>query len=47
MQDIIFNYPNLDVRATSVSDLVCGYDLSSSSSVPLWGAVTGVRLGWV
>ena len=47
MQDIIFNYPNLDVRAANVSDLVCGHDISSSSRIPLWGAVKGVRLGWV
>ncbi|KAF8556687.1 GIDA-domain-containing protein [Imleria badia] len=45
MQDIIFNYPNLDVRAASVSDLVFDHQMASSSSSPLvWGTVAGVRL---
>ncbi|KAF9220588.1 GIDA-domain-containing protein [Gyrodon lividus] len=46
MQDIIFNYPNLEVRASSVSDLVFDHDMasSSSSSTPVWGAVKGIRL---
>ncbi|KAG6372706.1 mitochondrial translation optimization protein [Boletus reticuloceps] len=46
MQDIIFNYPNLDVRAASVSDLVFDHQMASSSSNhSIWGTVTGVRLG--
>ncbi|KAL4071899.1 glucose inhibited division protein A-domain-containing protein [Scleroderma yunnanense] len=45
MQDIMFNYPNLDVRAASVSDLVCDHDtLSAPTSIPVWGAIKGVRL---
>ncbi|KAH7922233.1 glucose-inhibited division protein A, partial [Leucogyrophana mollusca] len=46
MQDIIFNYPNLSVRAASVFDLVFSHDASTSSSAapPIWGAVEGVRL---
>lgn len=46
MQDIIFNYPDLDVRAASVSDLVFDHQTASSSSGrSVWGTVTGVRLG--
>lgn len=46
MQDIVFNYPNLDVRAASVSDLVFDHQVaSSSSSSTVWGTVRGVRLG--
>jgi len=46
MQDVIFNYPNLDVRAASVSDLVFDHQMTSSSSNrSVWGTVTGVRLG--
>lgn len=46
MQDIIFNYFNLDVRAASVSDIVFDHEMaSSSSSRSIWGTVTGVRLG--
>ncbi|KAF8452193.1 glucose inhibited division protein A-domain-containing protein [Boletus edulis BED1] len=45
MQDIIFNYPNLDVRAASVSDLVFDHQMASpSSNHSIWGTVTGVRL---
>ena len=46
MQGIVLNYPNLDVRAASVSDLVFDHQaVPSSSSSTLWGTVTGVRLG--
>ncbi|KAH7886739.1 glucose inhibited division protein A-domain-containing protein [Phlebopus sp. FC_14] len=46
MQDLIFNYPNLEVRAASVSDLVFDHDIASSCSntIPVWGSVKGVRL---
>lgn len=45
MQDIILNYPNLDVRSASVFDLEFDHAiLSTSSSTSAWGAVTGVRL---
>ncbi|KIK93256.1 hypothetical protein PAXRUDRAFT_829143 [Paxillus rubicundulus Ve08.2h10] len=46
MQNIIFNYPKLEVRAASVSDLVFDHEVtaSNSSSTPAWGAVKGVRL---
>lgn len=49
MQDTIFNYPNLDVRAASVSNLVFGHHSVSSGCgrMPVWGVVEGVRLGWV
>lgn len=47
MQDTIFNYPNLDVRAASVSNLVFGHHSVSSGCgrMPVWGVVEGVRLG--
>lgn len=46
MQDVISNYPNLDVRAAAVSDLVFDHQVaSSSSSRSVWGTVAGVRLG--
>lgn len=45
MQDIILNYPNLDVRSASVFDLEFDHSTSSTSgSTPAWGAVAGVRL---
>ncbi|KAI9570040.1 mitochondrial translation optimization protein [Boletus coccyginus] len=45
MQDVISNYPNLDVRAAAVSDLVFDHQVaSSSSSRSVWGTVTGVQL---
>ncbi|KAG2148898.1 mitochondrial translation optimization protein [Suillus clintonianus] len=43
MQDIIFGYPNLDVRAASVFDLVFDNSPCTSTS-STWGTVTGVRL---
>lgn len=46
MQDIIFGYHSLDVRAADVSDLVFDHQMASSSSGrSVWGTVTGVRLG--
>ncbi|KAI0065130.1 GIDA-domain-containing protein [Artomyces pyxidatus] len=48
MQDTLFNYPNLDVRAGSVFDLVFNHDSiqsgEPSSSKHVWGKVNGVRL---
>ncbi|KAJ3537800.1 hypothetical protein NM688_g6622 [Phlebia brevispora] len=40
MQDTLHSYPNLDIRATSVHDLV--FDHPSGEST--WGTVSGVRL---
>jgi tRNA uridine 5-carboxymethylaminomethyl modification enzyme len=45
MQDIIFSYANLDVRAASVFDLVFDNSPCASTSSSTWGTVTGVRLG--
>jgi tRNA uridine 5-carboxymethylaminomethyl modification enzyme len=43
MQDVIFNYLDLDARATSVSDLVFDRQMASSNSTrSVWGTVTGV-----
>ncbi|KAG1745087.1 mitochondrial translation optimization protein [Suillus paluster] len=44
MQNIIFGYPNLDVRAASVFDLLFDNSPSTSASSSTWGTVTGVRL---
>ncbi|KAG8855417.1 Mitochondrial Translation Optimization [Tulasnella sp. 330] len=47
MQKAIFNYPNLEVRAASVFDLVFNHDElgpSSSLASPRWGKVAGVKL---
>ncbi|KAF8907035.1 glucose inhibited division protein A-domain-containing protein [Gymnopilus junonius] len=41
MQDLLFNYPGLDVRAGSVFDLI--FDLSNSHN-NIWGKVIGVQL---
>ena len=43
MQDILFNYPNLSVRAASVYDLVLDQHSPSTSFAPL--KVGGVKLG--
>ncbi|GJF00419.1 tRNA uridine-5-carboxymethylaminomethyl(34) synthesis enzyme MnmG [Phanerochaete sordida] len=40
MQETLHNYPNLDIRAASVHDLI--FDHASADGI--WGAVTGVRL---
>jgi hypothetical protein len=49
MQHSLLNYPNLDVRAGSVFDLVLNHTapLASepSSSRNVWAAIDGVRLG--
>ncbi|KAG2113524.1 glucose inhibited division protein A-domain-containing protein [Suillus discolor] len=44
MQDILFSYTNLDVRAASVFDLVFDNSPCTSTSSSTWGTVTGVRL---
>ena len=41
MQEILHNYPNLDIRAASVHDLVFDHDGAEGT----WGTVSGVRLG--
>jgi tRNA uridine 5-carboxymethylaminomethyl modification enzyme len=46
MQDIMFNYTNLDVKAGSVHDLVLQNAEGSAASKPdTWAKVGGVRLG--
>lgn len=40
MQDLLFNYPGLDIRAGSVFDLL--FDTESNNA---WGKVIGVKLG--
>lgn len=45
MQETIFNYPNLDVHAGSVFDLVFSHQDVSPSGSPHWGAIKGVKLG--
>lgn len=51
MQDYLLNYPNLDVRAGSVFDLVLDNTVPPtnakelSSSRNFWATVDGVRLG--
>lgn len=45
MQNIIFGYPNLDVHAASVFDLIFEHSTPSTSTSSTWGTVTGVRLG--
>lgn len=42
MQEILFNYPNLQIRAASVHDLVFQHDDATHGT---WGTVKGVRLG--
>lgn len=42
MQETLHNYPNLDIRAASVHDLVFEHDTAIDDT---WGTVTGVRLG--
>ncbi|KZP06584.1 mitochondrial translation optimization protein [Athelia psychrophila] len=46
MHEILFNYPNLDIRAGSVFDLVFSHpDPESRSADPLkWGTIEGVKL---
>ena len=49
MQHHLLNYPNLDVRAGSVFDLVLNHTVppihESNSSQNVWATVDGVRLG--
>lgn len=45
MQEALFNYPNLDVRAGSVFDLVLDHTASSTGSAGPTSEVRGVRLG--
>lgn len=49
MQLHLLNYPNLDVRAGSVFDLVLDYTVppayEPSPSRNIWAAIDGVRLG--
>ena len=46
MQAAIFSYPNLDVRAGSVHDLIFDHTKCSSNIAgQTWGRVNGVRLG--
>lgn len=44
MQDILFNYANLDIRAASVFDLDVGYTSADPSS-SYAGSIVGVKLG--
>lgn len=41
MQELLFNYPGLDVRAGSVFDLL--FDPTDTENP--WGKITGVQLG--
>lgn len=45
MQDILFNYPNLDVCAGSVFDLVLDTSPDSNSGATQYGSIKGVKLG--
>jgi len=45
MQETLFNYPNLDVRAGSVLDLVLDHTADSTGPAGPTFAVRGVRLG--
>lgn len=45
MQEILFNYPNLDVRAGSVFDLVFSHPDSNTTDPMKWGTIEGVKLG--
>ena len=45
MQETLFNYPNLDVRAGSVFDLVLDHMAASTGPAGPTFAVKGVRLG--
>lgn len=45
MQETLFNYPNLDVRAGSVFDLVLDHTTASTGPGGPTLAVQGVRLG--
>ena len=45
MQETLFNYPNLDVRAGSVFDLILDSTTASTGPAGPTFAVQGVRLG--
>lgn len=52
MQALLANYPNLEIRAASVHDLIwmapempAHTSISPLSSVKMWAKVGGVRLG--
>lgn len=45
MQETLFNYPNLDVRAGSVFDLVLDHRSASTGPAGPTYAVRGIRLG--
>ena len=54
MQELLLDYPNLDVRAASVHDLLwsqpsasCDFGQSSPVEPKVWAQVAGVRLGKV
>lgn len=45
MQEALFNYPNLDVRAGSAFDLVLDHTAVSTGPAGPTSAVRGIRLG--
>lgn len=46
MQEILFDYPNLEVKTGMVFDLLLNHSSPHGSSTEKqWGKVTGVRLG--
>lgn len=46
MQELLNNYPNLEIRAASVHDLIWkAPDASTPTSSGVWAQVGGVRLG--
>jgi hypothetical protein len=45
MQEMLFNYPGLDIREASVFDLVFDRSSSIRTGVDVWGKITGVQLG--
>jgi tRNA uridine 5-carboxymethylaminomethyl modification enzyme len=45
MQETLFNYPNLDIRAGSVFDLILDHTAASNGTAGPTIAVRGIRLG--
>ena len=48
MQECLFNYPNLTVKAGSVCDIIMAHQpivFSKSGEQPIYGEVQGVKLG--
>jgi tRNA uridine 5-carboxymethylaminomethyl modification enzyme len=45
MQETLFNYPNLDVRAGSVFDLILDHTAASNGAAGPTFAVRGIKLG--